>query len=106
MAWRHTLYQLYCLTCMNCHSTKQYQPDDQHVVTVKDEKRVMADSHAPLNVYTSKVVGDEGGRYIFKSCDISLENTLTSHAVSLALFVCACSDSAMPFLSRTCLLMQ
>ena len=30
---------------------------------------------------------------------ISLENSPISHAVSLALFVCACSDSAMPFLS-------
>ena len=27
----------------------------------------------------------------------------TSHAVSLALFVCACNDSAMPFLSCACL---
>ena len=57
--WRgdiHYNYQLYRLTCMNCHSTKQYQPDDKHVVTVKDEKRVMADSHAPLNVYTSRML--------------------------------------------------
>ena len=37
----------------------------------------------------------EGG-HIFKNCDISLENAHTSHAVSLALVICACSDSAMP----------
>ena len=35
-----------------------------------------------------------GGR-IFESYDISLENTSTSHAVSLALVMYACSDSAM-----------
>ena len=38
----------------------------------------------------------EGGGRIFESCDISLENTPTSHVVSLALAMCACSDSAMP----------
>ena len=38
----------------------------------------------------------EGGGRIFKSCDISLENTPTLHAVSLALVICTCSDSAMP----------
>ena len=36
------------------------------------------------------------GGSTFKSCDISLENTLTSHTVSLALATYACSDSAMP----------
>ena len=41
----------------------------------------------------------EGGGLIFESCDISLENMPTSHAVSLALVICACSDSAMPLLS-------
>ena len=30
-------------------------------------------------------------------CDISLENTPTSHAVSLALFMYKCIDSSMPF---------
>ena len=45
----------------------------------------------------------EGGGCIFESCDISLENMPTSHAVSLALVVCTCSDSAMPLLSCTCL---
>ena len=35
--------------------------------------------------------------------DISLENTPTSHAVSLALVIYACSDSAMLLLSRACL---
>ena len=45
----------------------------------------------------------EGDGCIFKSCDISLENMPTSHAVSLALVICACSDSAMPLLSRACL---
>ena len=46
----------------------------------------------------------EGGGRIFESCDISLENTPTTHAVSLALVICACSDSAMPLLSCACLL--
>ena len=41
----------------------------------------------------------EGGGRIFESCDISLENTPTSHAGSLALVTCACSDSSMPLLS-------
>ena len=45
---------------------------------------------------------EEGG-CIFQSCDISHENMPTSHAVSLALVICACSDSAMPLLSCTCL---
>ena len=45
---------------------------------------------------------EEGG-CIFESCDISLENTPTSHAVSLALVICTCSDSAMPLLSCACL---
>ena len=40
---------------------------------------------------------------IFESCDICLENTPTSHAVSLALFVYACSDSALLSLSCACL---
>ena len=43
------------------------------------------------------------GGHIFESCDISLENTPTSHAVSLALVMYSCSDSAMPLLSCTCL---
>ena len=38
----------------------------------------------------------EGGGRIFESCDISLENMPTSHAVSLACVICTCSDSAMP----------
>ena len=38
----------------------------------------------------------EGGGRIFKSRDISLKNMPTSHAVSLALVICTCSDSAMP----------
>ena len=33
----------------------------------------------------------EGGGCIFESCDISLENMPTSHAVSLAFDICACS---------------
>ena len=37
-----------------------------------------------------------GGGSTFESCDISLENTPTSHAVSLALAMYECSDSAMP----------
>ena len=45
----------------------------------------------------------EGGGYIFESCDISLENMPTSHAVSVALVICTCSGSAMPLLSCTCL---
>ena len=44
---------------------------------------------------------EEGGR-IFKSCDISLENTPASPAVSLALVMYACSDSAMVVLSQAC----
>ena len=43
-----------------------------------------------------------GGGGIFESHDISLETTPNSHAVSLALFVYACSDSAMPLLSCAC----
>ena len=50
-----------------------------------------------------KWVLKEGGGRIFESCDISLENTPTSHAVSLARIICACSDSAMPLLSCACL---
>ena len=46
----------------------------------------------------------EGGGLIFESCDISLENTPTSHAVSLVQDMYACSDSAMPHVKR--LLMQ
>ena len=45
----------------------------------------------------------EGGGCMFGSCDISLENTPTSHTVSLALVICACSDSAMLLLSCACL---
>ena len=45
----------------------------------------------------------KGGGRIFESCDISLENTPTSHAVSLALVICACSDSSMTLLSCACL---
>ena len=45
----------------------------------------------------------EGGGRIFMSCDFSLENTPTSHAVNLALVICACNDSAMPLLSCACL---
>ena len=44
----------------------------------------------------------EGGGCIFESCDISLENTPTSHAVSLVLVICTCSDSALPLLSCAC----
>ena len=40
---------------------------------------------------------------IFESCDISLGNMPTSHAVSLALGMYSCSDSAMPPLSCACL---
>ena len=36
----------------------------------------------------------ERGGHIFESCNISLKNTPTSHTVSLALVICACSDSA------------
>ena len=43
------------------------------------------------------------GGHIFKSCDISFENTPTSHPVSLALLMYAYSGSAMPLLSYTCL---
>ena len=45
----------------------------------------------------------EGGRCIFENCDISLENTPTSHTVSLVQDMYACSDSAMPLLSSACL---
>ena len=45
---------------------------------------------------------DRGG-CIFESCDISLENMPTSHAVSLALLMYPCSDFAMPLLLCTCL---
>ena len=44
----------------------------------------------------------EGDGHIFESYDISFQNTPTSHAVSLALFMYACIDSAM-FLSCSCL---
>ena len=42
----------------------------------------------------------EGGVGVFSRVVISLENTPTSHTVSLTLVICACSDSAMPLLSR------
>ena len=41
----------------------------------------------------------EGSACIFESCNISLENTPTLHAIILALFMYTCSDSAMPHLS-------
>ena len=44
------------------------------------------------------------GGHIFESCDISLENTATSHTVSLAVVICACSDYTMPLIMH--LLMQ
>ena len=44
-----------------------------------------------------------GGWVYFESCDISQENIPILHTVSLALFMCACSDFAMPLLSCTCL---
>ena len=37
----------------------------------------------------------EGVGCIFESCDISLKNMPTSHTVSLALVICACSDSEL-----------
>ena len=37
----------------------------------------------------------EGDGLIFEKCDISLKNMLASHAASVALFMYACSDSAM-----------
>ena len=37
----------------------------------------------------------EGDGRIFGSCDISLENTPTSHSVSLVLVICTCSDSSV-----------
>ena len=41
---------------------------------------------------------NEGGGCTFESCDISLGNTPTSHAViSLAPVICACSDFSVPF---------
>ena len=46
------------------------------------------------------VAPQRGGRggHIINSCDISLENMPTSHAVSLVQDVYTCSDSAMPLL--------
>ena len=41
-----------------------------------------------------KWILNKGGGHIFKSCDISLESTPTSH-VSLALVMFACNDPAM-----------
>ena len=35
------------------------------------------------------------GGFIFKSCDISLKNMPTLHAVSLPIFMHACNDSAI-----------
>ena len=49
-----------------------------------------------------RLLKEEGGR-IFESCDASLNRPI-SHPVSLALVICACSDSAMPLV--TCLLTQ
>ena len=46
----------------------------------------------------------KGVGVFFESCGISLENTPTSHAVSLALAMYTCSSFAMPLLSCTCLL--
>ena len=45
-----------------------------------------------------KWVFKEGGGHTFKSCGISLINMPTSHAVTLALFMYACSDSVMPLM--------
>ena len=39
----------------------------------------------------------EGGACIFESYDVCLKNTPASHTISMAVFVCTCSDSAMPF---------
>ena len=50
----------------------------------------------PMGNELKWLLKEVGGR-IFESCDISLGNTPASHAVNLALFVCACSESAMPF---------
>ena len=52
-----------------------------------------------MNISDSK----KGCVGVFSSCDISLKNTPTSHAVGLALVICACRDSAKPLLSCTCL---
>ena len=41
----------------------------------------------------------EGGGCIVERCDISFKNTPTSYAVSLTLFMCTCSDSALLLLS-------
>ena len=38
-----------------------------------------------------------GGGCIFESYDVCLKNTPASHTISLAVFVCTCSDSAMHF---------
>ena len=39
----------------------------------------------------------EEGEGIFESCDICPKNMATSYTVSLALFLYACSDSALGF---------
>ena len=56
----------------------------------------------PMRNELKELLKEEGG-HIFKSCDISFENTPTSHPVSLALLTYAYSCSAMPLLSYTCL---
>ena len=47
-----TISFYYCLTCMKLHSKKHYQPDHQHVVTVKDKKRGLIVMHP--SVYTTQ----------------------------------------------------
>ena len=44
-----------------------------------------------------------GGGCIFESCNISLENTPTSHTASLTQLMYTCCDFAMPLLSSACL---
>ena len=48
----------------------------------------------PLAYFFSPLAPQRGGGCIFESCDISLKNMLTTHAVSLALVLCRSSDSA------------
>ena len=64
---------------------------------------ILSNTVIPYTVISWKCAhGWCSSKCIFESYDISLKNTPTLHAVSLALFMYACSDSAM-LLSCACL---
>ena len=69
-----------------------------HACTIRPELEIPLSLESMPTGDELKWLLKEGGGHIFQNCDISLENLPTSHAVCLALVVCACSDSEMPLL--------